>query len=895
MMQERDPHNKAKDEDEEVEFPFQNLEKTQVLQETRIFNESPLSPRKCVLTLLQLLYVIYQGKNLNATEATDVFMNITKLFLSPDVRLRRMLYIAVKELSRTANQTFVASNSLFKDMSQNQNEDFKINAIRSLRTIMDENLFSNLERHLKQCVVDKNPGVASSAILAGFHMSDSQKGDQLVKRWTGEIQSAVDSRFHMVQYHALALSYKLRHQDGLAISKIVSAGMQNLRSPLAHTLLIKYSMRIMRMEGNINSDRSKAILQYLTSCLKFRNDMVILEAAKAICTIRDLGKELSAAIEALRMFLSSNKPVKRFAAIRLLNDVANHYPTLVSQCNNELEKLIADPNRNIATLAVTTLLKTGQETNIEKLMKKIQRFIPEIPDEFKIIVVKSIESLCIRYPKKFYSMVSFLSNALRTEGGYEYKKQLVSTLISICKALPESRDLIVSYLCEFIEDCEYTIVLQQVLHFLGDEGTQSTGPSKCIRFIYNRLILENPTVRGSAVITIAKFAAKIPDLRKSILVILRRVLLDSDDEVRDRAVFYVKALETKDEDLIRKLIVNDLPDNMQHYFYSVEKSLVNYLQSTLDEPFDLSDVQLVDASAIQTEAPTETGLESAVTQPILSETTTTETSNANDTQEYEQAITKIPQLQNLGKVFKTNPPIYLTEVDADYVVSCAIHVFESNIVLQYIVKNRVESQQLSNLIVDLDLGDFEDVQEVFKIQAESAIKFNQAESTFVVLKREKEIATGKIFSTLKFCTADVDPETGDPYDEEDENEDEFELEAFNIRVTDFVRNMAVSSFKEEWDKLGEESEFAQQPIEYTASDDLQAAVDKFISSVGLRPIGDRTVSKKTHSLYFAGKSIFGDMVLVAAQLGEKNGSILLKLSVRSQGDLRESIVQQLSD
>ncbi|KAG2386002.1 hypothetical protein C9374_003151 [Naegleria lovaniensis] len=881
MMHQHDM--KAKDEDEQADvFPFQNLEKTQVLQETRIFNESPLNPRKCVLTLLQLLYVIYQGKNLNTTEATDVFMNITKLFLSPDVRLRRILYIAVKELSKTANQTFVASNSLFKDMSQNQNEEFKINAIRALRTIMDENLFSNLERHLKQCVVDKNPGVASAALLAGFHLSDTQKGDQLVKRWTGEIQSAVDSRFHMVQYHALALMYKLRYQDGLAISKLVSSGIQNLRSPLAHTLLIKYSMRILRMEGNINSERSKAILQYLTSSLKFRNDMVVLEAAKAICSIRELGKELAAAIEALRGFLSSNKPVKRFSAIRILNDIANHFPILVSVCNSDIDKLISDYNRNIATLAITTLLKTGQEPTIEKLMKKISRFIPEIPDEFKIIVVKSIESLCMRYPKKYYSMVTFLANALRTEGGYEYKKQIVGTMINICKNLAESRDMVVSQLCEFIEDCEYTIVLQQVLHFLGVEGTETSNPSKCIRFIYNRLILENPTVRGSAVITIAKFAAKIKSLRNSVLVILRRVLLDSDDEVRDRAVFYLKVLETQDEDLIKKLIINELPENMQHYFYSVEKSLVSYLQSTLDEPFDLSDVQLVETTVETEEAPSQSGLESAVTQPVQLETAPAESQPVGDSQEFEQALSKIPQLQNLGKPFKTNPPVYLTEIDADYVVSCVVHVYESNIVLQYVVKNRVESLQLSNLLIDLDLGEVENVEEAFKIQAESAIKFNQSESTFVVLKRSQEVVTGKLHSVLKFCTADVDPETHEPFEEEDENEDEFELEAFNLRVTDFLRNVAVSSFKEEWDKLGEESEIAQQPVEYAASDDLQAAVDKFISVINLRPIGDRKVTKQVHGLYFAGKSINGDLVLVAAQLGEKNGSILLKLSVRSQ-------------
>lgn len=35
------------------------------------------------------------------------------------------------------------------------------------------------------------------------------------------------------------------------------------------------------------------------------------------------------------------------------------HPAAVTACNLDLEGLIADPNRSVATLAITTLLKTG--------------------------------------------------------------------------------------------------------------------------------------------------------------------------------------------------------------------------------------------------------------------------------------------------------------------------------------------------------------------------------------------------------------------------------------------------------------------------------------------------------------------------------------------------------
>lgn len=39
---------------------FQNLEKTTVLQEARIFNETTVNPRKCTPILTKLLYLINQ-------------------------------------------------------------------------------------------------------------------------------------------------------------------------------------------------------------------------------------------------------------------------------------------------------------------------------------------------------------------------------------------------------------------------------------------------------------------------------------------------------------------------------------------------------------------------------------------------------------------------------------------------------------------------------------------------------------------------------------------------------------------------------------------------------------------------------------------------------------------
>jgi len=60
---------------------------------------------------------------------------------------------------------------------------------------------------------------------------------------------------------------------------------------------------------------------------------------------------------AFQIFLSSPKPTLKFSAIRILSTLALIHPTVVAVCNTEMEALITDPNRSIATYAITTLLK----------------------------------------------------------------------------------------------------------------------------------------------------------------------------------------------------------------------------------------------------------------------------------------------------------------------------------------------------------------------------------------------------------------------------------------------------------------------------------------------------------------------------------------------------------
>jgi hypothetical protein len=89
-----------------------------------------------------------------------------------------------------------------------------------------------------QAIVDKAAVVASAVLASALHLLGGNA--EVVKRWSNEIQEAVQSKHAMVQFHAVALLHALRAADRLAVSKLVTSLTRGaVRSPLAQCLLVR--------------------------------------------------------------------------------------------------------------------------------------------------------------------------------------------------------------------------------------------------------------------------------------------------------------------------------------------------------------------------------------------------------------------------------------------------------------------------------------------------------------------------------------------------------------------------------------------------------------------------------------------------------------------------------
>ncbi|KAJ2918352.1 hypothetical protein MD484_g2065, partial [Candolleomyces efflorescens] len=927
----------SKKEDETGLSSYYN-NKTTVIQEARVFNDTPVSPRKCRALLTRIVYLLYIGETFGTQEATTLFFGTTKLFQNKDSALRQAVYLAIKELATTAEDVIMVTSSIMKDMQANSDVVYRPNAIRALCRIIDPSMAQGVERFFKAAIVDRNPSISSAALVSAYHLFPFAK--DVVKRWVNEAQEAVNAKAsssffgsssssggylgfgggssqpsgpqviqsssYIAQYHALGLLYLIRQQDRMAVTKMIqqlgggkSGSGTTLKNPMALCMLIRYAAKVIEEDPNVQ----RQMVELLEGWLRHKSDMVNFEAARAICEMKHVQPaQLTKSIAVLQLFLSSPKPVLKFAATRTLAALALTHPQSVAACNVDLEALIADPNRSVATYAITTLLKTGNEASVDRLIKQITGFMAEISDEFKVIIVDAVRSLCLKFPSKHSSMLTFLSGVLRDEGGYDFKRAVVEAIFDMVKFIGDSKEQALSHLCEFIEDCEFTKLSVRILHLLGLEGPKSPQPAKYIRFIYNRVVLENATVRAAAVTSLAKFGANSAEesLKRSITVLLRRCLDDVDDEVRDRAALYLKVFGEK------PLADAYVKEGMSIVYYTaqcineptesvfslaaLEAKLVAYVKdpAAAAQPLDISSVPKISRAQAAQESARPSALDTIGAPIAKSASPAPQAPTAAETQSaYATQLADVPEFADYGSILNsTATPAQLTESETEYQVTCVKHIFKEHIVFQYNVSNTLPDTVLEQLSVIMTPQDEESgLVEDFIIPLPSLTLANSPGIVYVSFTREDptKYSIGSFGCTLKFISKELDPTTQEP--EEEGYEDEYQLEEVELSAGGDYIIPSYATFGSEWDRM-RSGPSATETFLLGAMESLKAACESIVEVLNMEPLGGSEVptSDSVHTLQLSGLATGGGgKVLARCRMTFSRGTgVTIELGVRAE-------------
>lgn len=392
--------------------------------------------------------------------------------------------------------------------------------------------------------------------------------------------------------------------------------------------------------------------------------------------------------------------------------------------------------------------------------------------------------------------------------------------------------------------------------------------------------------------------------------------MDEDDETRDRTTIVVTVLQNamdqnpyvapeedeEAEDMPPDEPVEDdeaafvLLDTLPMSFDKLHRSLVAYQSSPgsmLDkEPISLSTLPVLEDTP-QDYEPTETN----EMDDILS-SDPTDIAPKKEAVDPAAALYAIPELAALGRVFRSSPPIPLTESETEYVVTCTKHIYESSVVLQFDVENTIDDQRLENVTVMLesDGGVFEITGEI----PAGEIKYGQGATCFTVMERNMDVAleASEFTSSLHFNVVQVDPATGEA--ESEPFEEEYPLEDLVLTSADYMAKVAVPDFRKAWEVTGNGNEsMSKYALQYKTYSDCASAVTAML---GMQACDGTGVIKtlpgvggeddtKPHMMHLSGTFIGGVTVLARAQMVKQGAAqVLLKIAVRSSDEAVTSMV-----
>lgn len=892
-------------------------------------NASPIDAKKCRKLLSRLLRLFYSGESFPRVENTNLFFSISKLFHNNDPSLRQIAYLAIKELCAVSDDILMITASIMKDV-QSGDSVYKPDAIRTLSRVLDGSTINAAERLFKNSIVDTNQSISSSALVSSYHMLPIAK--DVVKRWVNEVQECitanksfitsthaqheqigygrVPSSTFMYQYHALSLLYEFKNGDKMSLIKMIQQlnERKTLNSSLAQVQMIRFVERLIHSDASFVHN----LWPLFSNWLNHKSDMVELESAKVVLGLHSkfTREQQMHAITTLQNLLSVPRTVTRFAAVRILNKIAIRDSESVGVCNLELERLMNDSSRSISTYAITTLLKTGSIESVERLVKAISGFIDEISDEFKIIVIDAIRTLSLKFPSKYKIMLQFLNDVLREEGGFNFKNAIVEAIFDIIKFIPESKPAALEMLCEFIEDCEYTELLVRILNLLGNEGPKTAHPSTYVRYIYNRIVLDNSIVRSSAIISLSKFALiGDAELGKSVKILLERSLQDVDDEVRDRAVLSLKLLSREDVQLAKQYLVPEFKYNLT----VLESELTRYVGSSdkafFKDAFDIGCVPKVsedEYNALQ------------LREKLIGEDAETGDSEDGDNgdnvggngggvegkdtisditkytiqkQQYAAELSGLPEIGSYGELLHSSSVVELTESEVEIVVRAVKHIFAEHVVVEYRVANTLDDIILEevNVVVEIEEDEGDGVySEEFTLPVDK-IEPHSSGNVYVSFGRNTNFAVARIANTLTYVTRDG--EEGEGY------ADEYQVEDVAITGGDFVVPAFTSNFTSKWEELETESSAVFNLGDETDVD-IGSIVERVINTMSMMPLeGSEIVgTAKNHTVKLFGRTIDGCIVASVVRIAVTSKGVMMKRTVRGEaGKGSEHVVELLAN
>lgn len=387
-----------------------------------------------------------------------------KAFQNEDPGMKKLLGIYLRQLE-DRDTLYMVTNSVTKDITSSASFNAKVNALRLLPMFVGAQNPVQIERMLKDNLIDKNPEVVESALLALYEIQKS--GDrELVKKCSVELESLLKNEgVRDTVYVALNILLNARAEDNILflknfsqyLKRVTRGNGKELRglSDFSVLQVLKACTSLVLSPEALDRGLLESVLVFLELALDRKSDMVKIECARMLSLMDNVdNSSLKPFVRELKELLEwSEDPVAHYETLKVLEFIVRSpYRLSLFSGHSIFDNLLNSESKMVVSLAITILIKVANESNIERLLDKIFKIMNDVPDNIKERVVSNCLLVLEKYPSKLALVTSFLNNCLREKGEVGFKLKVVSILEQILGKFGGVTEVVLDFLSEYIED-----------------------------------------------------------------------------------------------------------------------------------------------------------------------------------------------------------------------------------------------------------------------------------------------------------------------------------------------------------------------------------------------------------------------------------------------------------
>lgn len=837
--------------------------------------------------LVDIIYLLTQGHVLSERESGNLFFGVTKLLNTSNEALRRTVFLFLRHFAIDPNTGFILIGPL-STFIQSEDKMLKTNAFKIISKLIDPSTKVGIDQYIKVGISNTRmpADVTSSSVLCAYELT--LKGGQIAKSWIAEINERLNNSLdqpNLVAYHTLLLLKELKSTDKIYLIKTFSAICNNIKGQFASCQLIRFIGEVLMKFDIDDKKQLNTLHSYLeTCCSKSNFDSVILESSRAILKIPNPKESMvKMALDNLKQLLLNYKKVIVYGTLKTLDEIATKYSSIAIDVFLDLEKILENVSNNLSfkALALSIFLKISKnlsENRLERMLKTITEQYALFKEDFKREIVLISISNYQADSAKYKTYFSFFTSLLKLPASEPTKLEIVEAITWFVKNVDCYKRQALVTLAEYIEDCTSESIKSKILLVIGNQSKGMSNLNQLVRHIYNRVIIEGPIVRSAAISALGEIANHNENLKDKIILLIKNCLSDSDNEVRERAYFYFKALSDNKEEEIRRYI---FPENqltfsedllrkaeiIQSIIASKKQDLISSSNINKDINDMLKNPDIVNKIEIKAAVKTSSIIGSTNLSTAKSDKASIpSTTQSNVDVDPEFLKTSFFKQHNYPKIVTASQK--LTEDSAEYKVAYRKYIYLDSVILAFSIENTVEESMLKNISLNITKTDKNDFNlSKSEIIAIEALKFGEVKTLFMRLtpNTSQKYAYTMFSLVLHYDVQELDAK-GNPHGAS-YKDNHVIYKKIDIKFSDYMTphtKINEGNFASEWNTSTESESFNaydnKLKLPYSS---IKKAGQEISKLIGLQPFENLNNLDKSASKFkftYAYESIYGTSV-----------------------------------